>query len=81
MVCHCCIVPDIWAGCPTDNSMAKSGCPSEYLVGLDNRKPLISNTVIYIGMYEYLLQCLLFNTIRGFLLFGTFGIRQKIYCV
>ena len=27
-----------------DNSMANSGCPSKYLVGSDNRKPLISNT-------------------------------------
>ena len=40
----CYIVPEIWTGCPTDNSMANCGCPSAYLVGSDNREPLISNT-------------------------------------
>ena len=32
------------AGCPTDNCLANCGCPAQYLVVSDNRKPLISNT-------------------------------------
>ena len=33
----------LWSGCPTENPMAKNGCPADNLVVPDTRKPLISN--------------------------------------
>ena len=47
--------------------MANCGCPAEYLVGSDNRKPLISNTVLSECHYEIICkiawqQFLIFQT-------------------